>query len=208
MKHGSVLSIFLSVMLLPGSVTAGEMEDLQHQTEAMDNQDGQVVVDKLTKTFTGFSGSEDNAYALVTGLRDGGSVTMSTESGGETTTAAFTDPTGQSGYGNVFISLSLARAQLEAAGITEPTVEQIELALMGGKLNAETTLAGILALRQQKMSWGQIAQSLDIRLGTVISEMRMVNSDIHSASMIGRANKSESVPQRSVRLRRPQRLSR
>ena len=195
---------------MSGLVAADEEAELQQQAEALDSENTQVVVDKLAGTFAEFAGSEENAYALVTGLRSGDEITITTESDGETSTATFSDPTGKSGYGNVFISLSLAQEQLAASGISQPTAEQIELALLGGELDSTTTFAGILTLREQGMGWGEIAQSLDTKLGHVISRIRSANHDTQSAIMTDRANPADraaSKPQRGARLERPERLA-
>ncbi|HVS27258.1 MAG TPA: hypothetical protein VHE58_08185 [Burkholderiales bacterium] len=68
-----------------------------------------VVTDRLTKEFTEFAGSDANAEALVTGLRNGTEVTL------DGTT--FTPPTGKMGFGNVNIALSLARAEFTKLNI-------------------------------------------------------------------------------------------
>lgn len=151
---------------------------------------------RLIGGFTAFAGSQDNARSLVTGLRQGSEITLTTPtSGGQSGTgsvgtgiapsaadATFTPPTRPMGYGNIRIALSLARTQLAQAGITQPTPAQIEAALMGGPLTngsgatagtGTTTLApelrGILQMRADGMGWGQIANSMGVKLGQVMS---------------------------------------
>lgn len=142
--------------------------------------------DKLVASFSDFTGSTQNASALVNGLRTGSSITLqatattSTGSTGASTSAAstlsFTPPTRPMGYGNIRIALSLARAELAGQGITRPTPQQLQTALMGGTTtpgsgtSATTTQTqGILQMRASGMGWGQIANSLGYKLGAVMS---------------------------------------
>jgi hypothetical protein len=100
-----------------------------------------AVINKIASDFSSFAGSTEDAQALVTGLRSGSAITLAgggTATPTDTTATAgsvtFTPPTGSMGNGNVYISLALAKQQLAAAGIIEPTPEQIQIALMGGLL--------------------------------------------------------------------------
>jgi len=56
------------------------------------------------------------------------------------------------------MALQLARANLSKQGITEPTTGQLALAT-----------SDVQALRDSGMGWGQIANSLGLRLGAVVS---------------------------------------
>jgi hypothetical protein len=128
----------------------------------------QTSSDRLAEKFTGLAGSESNAKSLVTGLRDGSDIKLS--SGTSTTTI---DPqTGKMGYGNVNIALSLAEASLKQAGIANPTPEQLAAALNGGSVtNSDgktVQLAGVLKMRAEGKGWGQIAQSMGFKLGEVV----------------------------------------
>jgi hypothetical protein len=113
--------------------------------------------DRLIQKYAPLAGSEDNAKSLVTGLRDGTAVKLS--SGG--TSTSFTSPTGKMGYGNVNIALSLAQASLKQQGITNPTSAQLQGALMG-----------ILQQRAGDKGWGQIANSMGFKLGEVVRPER------------------------------------
>lgn len=115
-----------------------------------------VSADKLIQKYGDLAGSEDNARSLVTGLRDGKEVTLTSGSGDVT---RFTPPTGKMGYGNVNIALALADAQLSK--ISSPTNADLQEALMNGE-------NGILTLRAQKMGWGNIAHALGYRLGDLM----------------------------------------
>jgi hypothetical protein len=70
------------------------------------------------------------------------------------------------GNGEVERALTLASRDLAAAGITNPTPEQLQAALMGGAVtNAQgqaTSLDGVLVLRSQGMGWGQIAHTIGV----------------------------------------------
>ena len=130
---------------------------------------------RLGTEFTSFAGSDTNSQALVTGLRNGSSITLIDTTTGTTstsTTTTFTPATGKMGYGNVKIALSLAEASLAQAGITDPTAAELEAALNGGTLvladGTSIDLKGVLALRAAGEGWGQIANSMGFKLGDVM----------------------------------------
>jgi len=143
------------------------------------------VATKIANNFTDFVGGEENALALVNGLRAGGDVTLVTvvppPEGSPpgtlptTTETVVAVPTKPMGWGNVKHSLALARDQLQRAGITNPTAEQLQTALTGGDLvrvNADgttttTTVKGILTMRADGMGWGNIAKEGGTKLGHV-----------------------------------------
>jgi hypothetical protein len=111
-----------------------------------------------------FAGSNANVDSLASGLRSGTEITLVDGSG----TVKFTPPTKPMGYGNVTRSLDLAQRQLAAAGITDPTPQQIQIALMGGTIagpNGDVKFAGVLQLRSEGMGWGQIAHTINVHPG-------------------------------------------
>jgi hypothetical protein len=114
--------------------------------------------------YTDFAGSSSNLQSLASGLRHGSTVTLTDATGAPSTT--FTPPTKPMGYGNITRALDFANRDLAAAGITNPTPEQVSAALMGGTVtNAQgqvITMDGVLQLRSQGMGWGQIAHQLNI----------------------------------------------
>lgn len=121
---------------------------------------------RLVSEFAVFSGSQDNAVSLVSGLRNGTAVSLS---GGTDATGSmsFDAPTGPMGWGEIQRALTYARSSLAAQGITQPTPEQLKAALVGGTLTtsaggASTVTTGVLQLRSQGMGWGQIAHTLEI----------------------------------------------
>ena len=151
-----------------------------------------LVAAKIASNFTTLAGSQENALALANALRTGTEVTLTTvvapPAGSTepptTTTTTFTPPTGKMGWGNVKHSLALAQDALARAGVTNPTAEQLQTALMGGDIvvtNADgttttTTMRGILAMRAEGMGWGNIAKAGGTKLGPVTSKVKMGNT--------------------------------
>jgi len=162
---------------------------LTTQTQQMDglttSRGEGVVSSRISSDFSAFAGSSANADALVTGLRNGSSITLTSTGTGTPTSTTFTPPTGKMGYGNVYTSLALAKQQLAGAGITEPTAQQLQASLMGGTVTNSagqtTTMTGVLQLRADGMGWGQIAQHYGYKLGPVISGMKSSNAAMASA---------------------------
>ena len=73
--------------------------------------------------------------------------------------------------GETKISLSLAKAALVKLGITNPTPEQITAALKGGTVTTATgpvTMTGVLTQRASGKGWGQIANEMGVKLGTLV----------------------------------------
>jgi hypothetical protein len=94
------------------------------------------------------------------------------------------------GYGNVSTSLSLAKYQLAQQGITNPTPEQLKIALNGGTITYEgktVEYQGILQMRADGMGWGQIAQQLGTKLGPVVSGIKSQNAHLASLPAAKRA---------------------
>jgi hypothetical protein len=164
---------------------------------------GSTRDNKLASEFSTFAGSQDNAQSLVTGLRQGGEVTLvtPTSSGQAVTSTTFTAPTRPMGYGNVRISLALAQEQLIRAGITRPTGDQLRAALVGGTVTSgsgptatTTELQGVLQMRAQGMGWGQIANGMGTKLGHVMSGLKQTNRQLaNGQSVPGAGTGSTSV---------------
>lgn len=160
----------------PGGGQTGATADIATSTQASTK-----VQTKLVTQFSGFAGSEANAQSLITGLRNGEPVTLvaPAASGQASPTLTIDTPTRPMGYGNVSISLALAKQQLADLGITQPTPQQIQTALTGGAITtgsgatAQTVkLPGILTLRSEGMGWGNIAKSQGTTLGKVMSSAK------------------------------------
>lgn len=154
------------------------------QTDTLTATRGETTVSgKISSDFKTFAGSTTNSDALVNGLRQGTPITLtSTSSTGTTTSNTFTAPTGKMGYGNVFITLSLAQQQLANAGITQPTNQQIQASLLGGSVTNASgqtiNLSGVAQMRSDGMGWGQIANSLGFKLGPVVSGIKSANANV------------------------------
>ncbi|MDP1682899.1 MAG: hypothetical protein Q8L39_14155 [Burkholderiales bacterium] len=181
-----VLILALCLSGMGSSFAAGDNTTLTTQSDTMDQltstQSAPKVTSKFATDFSTFVGSQEDAAAIITGLRNGTPITLA----GTT----ITPPTKPMGYGNTYISMSLAKAQLAQYGITEPTPEQLNTALTGGTLTATTvaadgtvvtktvTLDGILTQRASGMGWGQIAKANGFKLGQVISGMKSANKSM------------------------------
>lgn len=128
---------------------------------------------KLVNEFSVFAGSRDNATALVQGLRSGSTINLQaapTTPGGTPTTTSFTPPTRPMGYGNVRIAMALARTQLASQGVSNPTPQQLQGALMGTPASGtQAGSQGILQMRASGMGWGKIANTMGYKLGAVMS---------------------------------------
>jgi len=131
-----------------------------------------VPADKLVSSYTGMAGTRENAASLVNGLRTGSDITLMPSNpnpnpdGSMPASATFSPTTKPMGYGNIRIALSLAQTRLASQGITNPTPQQLQGALVG---TPGDTTQGVLQMRASGMGWGQIANSMGVKLGTVMS---------------------------------------
>lgn len=187
--------VFLSALGMLSMATTASADDaarLRSETRHMEtlatSQGSAGVQTKLVTDFSSFAGSDANAQSLVTGLRSGTPITLTSPSttGNPTATSlTFDPPTRPMGHGNVFISLALAKQQLASYGITNPTPQQLQAALTGGTITtgsgtaAQTiTLKGILTQRAEGMGWGNIARSQGMNLGHVVSGLKSTNQQV------------------------------
>lgn len=185
-----VLALALYLAGMGPALAADESTALATQSLAMDQfadaPRASNVTSKFAEDFARFAGSQEDAEAIISGLRTGTQITLDG--------ATITPPTKPMGYGNTYISMSLAKAQLAQYGITEPTPEQLNAALTGGtitvtKVGADgvavtktVTLDGILTQRASGMGWGQIAKANGFKLGQVISGMKAANTRLASSA--------------------------
>ncbi len=131
----------------------------------------------LTTPSTTATGSTTDATGTSTGTTAGttGGTPGATSASisGSSGAVTFAPPTRPMGYGNVRIALSLAQARLAAEGITQPTPQQLQAALIGTTTTATAQTAtqtqGILQMRASGMGWGAIANSIGFKLGAVMS---------------------------------------
>jgi len=206
MKTPAVILTVGLAIAVPGLAYAETASDLNSQVTTMNtttaNQGQTNVINKISGDFNSFLGADSKT--VVTGLRSGTPITLtststtpSTTPGGlpvtTTTNTVITPPNGQMGFGNVYISLALAKQQLSTLGITQPTPQQLQAALTGGTITqttgtgataatTTTDLQGVLTMRSQNMGWGQIAQKLGFKLGPVISGMKSANHSLASSA--------------------------
>lgn len=199
MKFG-VMAIVFVLGVLPIAAAAQTTTDVNNQVTTMNtltsNQGQNHVIGKISSDFSPFLGSDANA--VVTGLRNGKPITLTSTTPGPTpgglpvtTTTVITPPTGHMGFGNVYISLALAKQQLSTLGITQPTPQELQAALTGGAITqtngtgatTTTDLQGVLTMRSQNMGWGQIAQRLGSKLGPVMSTMKSANQSLAASTV-------------------------
>jgi len=143
---------------------------------------------KLIDDYKTLAGSEANSKSLVTGLRDGKQVTLTNGS----TTTTFTPPTGKMGNGSVNHALLLAAESLRQKGISSPTPEQLK-----------TAVTGILDQRALHQGWGEIAQSMGVKLG----DLRR-NEHADSMARDDRREERAQRPEKPVRPEKPERPER
>jgi hypothetical protein len=145
---------------------------------------------QLTEKYASLAGSEANAKTLVTGLRDGTDFKIGSTS--------FDPPTGKMGSGNVNIALSLAQESLPE----NPSPEQLKAALIG-----TSAKPGILAQRADGQGWGQIAQSMGIKLGEVMRSPKASERVAARPERAARPDKPDR-PERPAKPERPERPGR
>ena len=122
-------AVILAIGIATGAANiavAQTASDLNNQVTTMNNttaNQGQTnVINKISSDFSSFLGTDSKA--VVTGLRNGTPITLTstttTPSGVQggvpvttTTTTMITPPTGHMGFGNVYISLALAKTAAE-----------------------------------------------------------------------------------------------
>lgn len=170
-------------LLLSGTLCAGGIAvGAQIRLPAVSATEGQSATSldqqaqgRLASTFGGFAGSEANAHSLVAGLRQGSEITLIAPArpGQPGMTARFTPPTRPMSYGDVRVSLGLAREQLAQLGIAEPTPSQLKAVLAGGAVVSRANsgapipflLPGVLPMRADGMGWNRIATNMGVKLG-------------------------------------------
>jgi hypothetical protein len=205
-KFDDRLMAFCSALAL--ALSGATMLHAQNATEG--GESGPAIADKptadLIADYSVFAGSEDNAEALVNGLRLGEPAVL-VSGGGETTIDVVTEPMG---YGNIKIALALAEQELARQGITEPTPGQIAIALNGGTIDTvdgSVDYPGILTLRAEGRGWGEIANSLGFRLGEVMRSKRPDNAKPErNLQPVERASRRDALArvERPVRIERPE----
>jgi len=185
------LGLAAAVPVAAGAQTAADINNQVTTMDSSTSNHGQTqVIGKISNDFSSFLGADANA--VITGLRNGTPISLTSTTAPTTpgvlpmtNTTVITPPTGQMGFGEVYISLALAKQQLSTMGITEPTPEQLQAALTGGEVTYTTEsgvtttqkLDGILTMRSDGMGYGQIAKQLDTKLGPVMAGMKSANKN-------------------------------
>ena len=98
---------------------------------------------RLSSQYSDWAGGRSNADSLVAGLRNGAPITLVTNGPDRSVSIAGFTPTSSMNYSGVGNALSNAQRSLAKVGITKPTAEQIQAALIGGEVTAasgKTTL--------------------------------------------------------------------
>ena len=208
MKIKAIFSLSALALTLNPQVFADTTSALKTEASRMNSlaaSHGETnVTGKISGTFSSFLDSDSTA--VVTGLRNGTPITLTTTTPAATpgtaptvTTTVITPPTGKMGHGNVFTSLALAKQQLGQLGISQPTPKQLQAALTGGTVTTgtgatatTTRLEGILTMRSQGMGWGQIAQKQGTKLGPVISGLKSANQQMTATNASSTGTQSTS----------------
>lgn len=155
--------------------------------------------ERLVKQYSTLAG--DDTGKLVAALRGGTKVTLHE---GQADSATLTPPTGKMGYGNVNIALALAEADLKKQGTLNPTPQQLV-----------NSLDSLLKERASGRGWGEIANSMGVKLGEVMRseraaarhEERERNAHAERHARAERPERPEK-PQRPERPERPERPGR
>ena len=106
---------------------------------------------RISTHYADWAGGKDNAESLVVGLRNGSPITIVTRASGQSVSLAGFTPASSLSYGQVDGALAAAKRSLAHVGITQPTAEQIQAALIGGEVLASNgrpiAVAGSVAAR-------------------------------------------------------------
>lgn len=103
---------------------------------------------RLSSQYSEWAGGKSNADALVAGLRDGTSITLVTTGGvGRSPSIAGFKAPARMTYGEVRGALTAARQNLSRMGITKPTAEELQTALIGGEIGTRQ-VAGVIGAQR------------------------------------------------------------
>jgi hypothetical protein len=106
---------------------------------------------RLTSQYSTWAGGAANAEALVSGMHSGAAITLVTHGSDRNMSLAGFTPSAPMGYGQIDSALGSARRSLARVGISHPTAEQIQAALIGGEValsgGRTQVLAGTMGAR-------------------------------------------------------------
>ena len=133
----------------------------------------QEIDAQISSDFVGIVGSEDQADALLVGLRNGTPVSLLAQDGRTVTIIPVSGPLG---WGNAYIALSLAQEEFEQFGIANPNVVQLAVVLDGGDLvvnGSPMHVEGILRLfASTGNDWDRVATTIRVDFGPVREHWR------------------------------------
>ena len=120
----------------------------------------------IASQYAGWAGGKPNADALIAGMRNGTTITLTTMSPDRTISIAGFTPRGAMSPEQVARALGEARSSLARIGIHQPSAEQIQAALIGGEVElregGSTILSGTVPVRGTPPP-GRIAATSTIR---------------------------------------------
>ena len=120
--------------MTPRALAASLAAALAFAANAMAATAPSSETNRLMSQYMDWAGGKPNAEALVTGLRDGSPITIVTSGADRTVSIAGFTPTAPMSYSSVSSALAGAQRSLSRIGITRPTAEQIQAALIGGEI--------------------------------------------------------------------------
>ena len=180
MKHKTVKRGLIAALALGVAGFAGAAPSSQDNDQGVATLNAESTT-RMETQFSDFAGSDANAQSLVQALRTGSTVNLMAQDG---SSVSFAVPTSTMGNGEVAISLGLAQQSLANAGITDPTPQQLQAALVGGTVTTadgdQVQLAGVLAERQAGMAWGRIAQADGVKLGKLVGGIERAHGAVEA----------------------------
>ncbi|GAB3726266.1 hypothetical protein GCM10028862_01340 [Luteimonas pelagia] len=180
-----LLSAALGAALSLSATASAQDAGLEGDVDAGIVAEAEVPAERLVERYAGFAGSEEAAAELVSDLRTGGeftwteevTTTVTNDDGTTTTTTELVErtlanPNGPMGYGEVNITLSLAKALVDAGTYPDLQSALTGIATTTTHPDGTTTTVvegGVLAMRADGMGWGRIAQEFGFNLGSLVS---------------------------------------
>jgi hypothetical protein len=116
------------------ALAASLAASLAFAASAMAATGPQTDASRLAGQYAEWAGGQSNADALVAGLRTGQPVTLVTNGADRSVSIAGFTPTSPMSQGAVSNALSNAQRSLARLGISRPSAEQIQAALIGGEI--------------------------------------------------------------------------
>ncbi len=103
---------------------------------------------RLATNYASWAGGRSNAEMLVNGLSSGSSITLATKGPDRAVSIAGFTPARPMSYQDVNAALARAQRELSRVGISRPTAEEIQAALIGGEVTlpdgATMQMAGLV----------------------------------------------------------------